>query len=333
MCESDWVTSKFSHIPDGLPPVVSCADARAAGLSPRALRHERFAAPHHGVRVLEQHSAGELFPEELMVRRAAEYAPLLRTERGEAFSHTTALLLLDAPIHTAAHTHVTIPTPHGPARGRNVRGHSSRVGSKIYRIKKGSSILPVVAPAIALLKSVELLSFRELVVGVDAMLRTSHRRAPFATPEDLSGFAKNNSEHGIERLRAALCVARVGADSRMESLMHFEMARLGIDTLELQANLENASGRWIGRFDALDRSKRRILEYDGDQHRTDRRQYLRDIERLERARSAGYEVLRLQREDFFLSRLHETRRRICEHLECEPNPIPRALIRYFAEPY
>ncbi|MFV0432658.1 MAG: hypothetical protein ACK5LO_01550 [Leucobacter sp.] len=137
----------------------------------------------------------------------------------------------------------------------------------------------------------------------------------------------------MPKLRAAVRVARAGAESRMESLQHFELARMGIDTLELQAELWDDDGVWIGRFDAVDRAKKRILEYDGEQHRTDRGQYLRDVSRLEHARRAGYATLRTHYEDFWPHLLEQTRATLCEFLGEKPRRLAPGLARYFAEPY
>lgn len=84
----------------------------------------------------------------------------------------------------------------------------------------------------------------------------------------------------------------------MESHLHDVLASMGLDDLELQADLYDRAGSWIGRFDQVDRTRRRILEYDGKQHRTDRQQYLRDLTRLDRARDAGCKIFRAHAEDF-----------------------------------
>lgn len=46
-----------------------------------------------------------------------------------------------------------------------------------------------------------------------------------------------------------------------------------------------------------DWASRSVFEYDGEQHRLDRRQYLKDIRRLDRLREAGWRVMRLHWED------------------------------------
>lgn len=306
-------------------------------LSRRQLRHPRFEAPHRGVRRLKD-DARSAHLRERVARAAADYLPLLRRERREAFSHTTALHLYGAPIRTPVEVHVSIAAPHGPARGRNVLGHhhGARVRPRALRVAGAATALPCVPPATALIQSASLLSFREQVVAIDHLVRVRGRAGgewSLAELHDLAAAVADSSARGILRLRAALSVARIGAESRMESLQHFELARMGVDTLELQADLHDREGVWIGRFDSVDRVKRRILEYDGEQHRIDRAQYLHDERRLDRARDEGYRVMRTHYEDFRPEALERTRAGLCEFLQCRPRPIPAWLERYFAEPY
>ncbi|MFD5599233.1 hypothetical protein ACFWHR_04165 [Leucobacter sp. NPDC058333] len=273
-----------------------------------------------------------------IVRLAAGYAPLLRVASGECFSHTTALHLYGAPIRTPVELHCTIPDPHGAARGRGVHGHrcADPISAVHANVSETAQPLACVPPITALIQSAALLSFRELVVATDHLLKL---RGPpggkyaLATAEEPTARAARSRGRGIQRLRAALRVARVGAESRMESLQHFELARMGLDTLELQGVLRDARRNWIGRFDAIDRQKQRILEYDGEQHRTDRRQYLRDEARLNLARREGYEVKRTHYEDFHEHALPGTRRALCEFLEERPRTLDRPLTRHFSSPY
>lgn len=131
---------------------------------------------------------------------------------------------------------------------------------------------------------------------------------------------------GVRRLRTALSFARVGAESRMETLLRLIMAAYGLDVLELQVDIHDDAGRRIGRFDMVDRERKLVVEYDGEQHRTDRAQYLKDQRRLERAREAGYRILRLHFEDV-LHRPRETARRIAEFLGLPLRPVAPGLMR------
>ncbi|WP_449277123.1 DUF559 domain-containing protein [Leucobacter sp. GX24907] len=182
-----------------------------------------------------------------------------------------------------------------------------------------------------MIQAASLLNIRELVVAIDHLIcpRGSTLQA-LVGREELERALLNSRARGARLLRAAMRIARPGAESRMESLVHFELARLGLDDLEMQANLHDQAGRWIGRFDLVCRRRKLIIEYDGEQHRTDRAQYLKDVKRIERAQAAGYRILRLHKEDFVLARLSATRRLLCDFLGAAQRPVPVELDRYFA---
>lgn len=294
------------------------------------LRHERFARPHHGVRSTTAFDPAA-FLSDRIAARARRYLPLLRVHSGEMFSHTTALFLLGAPIIAPEELHVTIPRPHRSVRRSEIRGHTH-----VGRLPRGSASLPCASPELALIQSAPLLPFRELVIAIDYFLAPRgprSRRAAVLTREALRVAIEASRSAGTRRLRAALEVAREGAESRGESMLHFELAAMGMDTIELQVDISDANGRWIGRFDAVDRARRKILEFDGEQHRTDRAQYLKDVRRSEAVEKLGFAQRKYHFEDFSPRSLQFTRRSICDFLGVSPQPVAPWLRRYFAEPY
>lgn len=300
------------------------------GLTPRAAQHRRFVAPHYGVRRLDQLTPEHEFIEVRAKRLAADYLPILRP--GEAFSHTLALLLLGVPVHVTPRLHVTAPISLAQARGRNVQGHRRRAP---FVPVIAHSALPCVPHLTAIIQSACMLNFRELVVALDYLTLPRgdpESASPLIARETLTQYLQQHPVRGAARLRAALEISRVGAESRMESLQHFELARMGLDNLEMQANIYTETGKWIGRFDLVDRKNKRIIEYDGEQHRTDRAQYLRDEKRLEQARQAGWIILRLHKEDLSDAALGATRKRVCEFLGYSPVPVAKHLVGFFSEP-
>lgn len=303
----------------------------------RMLSHPRFASPFHGVRAYLP--AGEdptgaapyTYAEQRVAARARAYLPRLRA--AEAFSHTTALFLHRVPIRAPEELHVTVPRPAGPARGAGVIGHRSSAAF-VPRIVDGA--LPCVPPLAALMQAAPLLHSRELVVALDHLLvrydagaaAGAARAVQAPVRETLGAHLEANPRSGSRRLRYALTLARVGAESRMESLVRLELAGLGLDTLELQVDVHDASGNWIGRFDLVDRKLRRIIEYDGEQHRTSREQYARDQQRLDRAWAAGYRVLRLTASDLAPTRRRATREALCAFLGRSPRSITEELRQF-----
>ena len=326
---------EMSSVPRPLPAgleesAFDVASGIAAGLTPAMLRHPRLLAPHHGARSTRRpNPAG--FLSDRVTARAEAYLPLLRRRVGEVFSHTTALLLLGAPIVALETLYVTVPRPHRAVRRPEIHGHTLA-----GRLELSSGAIPCVAPTLALIQSAPLLPFRELVIAVDHFLAPRGRYEPrvaLLTREGLQAAAEASRSRGISRLRAALEVAREGAESRGESMLHFELAAMGIDDLEIQGVIRDADGNRVGRFDEVDRARKRILEFDGEQHRTDRVQYLKDIRRREALEELGYTQRVYHTEDFSASRSADTRRAICAYLGVTPRPVARHLTRYFTEPY
>lgn len=279
-------------------------------MSPDALRHPRFDRPFHGVRAIRADDHPR-FPSELARERALKLVPRLRA--GEAFSHVTALVLLGCPIQVPPEPHVIIALPASRSVARGVIGHTSAHSFSQWKFPTGGARF--VPPTLAFTQSASLLPLVELVVAADHLLGvSSHARgSPIVTLGQLEGAARSARSAGISRARAALNLARVGAESRMETLLRLVLAEYGLDVFELQADVHDERGVWIGRFDMVDRERKIIVEYDGEQHRLSDAQYERDAVRLERAREAGYLVLRFRHRDV-LDTSEETAGRVARAL-------------------
>ena len=320
--------------------VFSVSEAEAAGISRGTLAHGRFARPFHGVRYLAEpkdEPEPHTYLAQRIAQRAQEYRPRLRS--GEAFSHTTALLLLGVPILCPADLHTMIPIPGGQARGRGVIGHRSRAP---FVTVAGVHGLPCVSLVTALMQAAPLLEPRERVVAIDHLLCPRFQRhrvfptspeicgvrspgVPLFEPEHLAQELSKNKRLGAAPLQAAMRLARPGAESRMETFARLELAGLGVSSFEPQVDIVDADGTWIGRFDLVDRVAKRIIEYDGEQHRTDRAQYRHDRLRLDRVWGAGYRVLRLSADDLRPGAQAELRRTLRTFLGISARPVPAAL--------
>ncbi|QYM75550.1 endonuclease domain-containing protein [Leucobacter luti] len=287
----------------------------AAGLTLDALRHPRFAAPFPGVRTVRTsanaNSDSALFPARAAQALALQFVPRLRP--GEAFSHTTALALLGCPIRAAPDVHTIVPRPASRSKVRGVIGHTYS-GEFTHWIDRSTGARTV-PPLLAFTLAAALLSVRELVVAADHLLRPNirARAGPLATHEELIAEAQRARTPGVLRARAALEFARSGSESRMETLLRLVLIAYGIDVFELQIDVHDPSGRWIGRFDMGDLERKILVEYDGEQHRTNDEQYERDAERLAAAHDAGFVVLRFRRRDV-LYRPRATAGRIADAL-------------------
>ena len=100
---------------------------------------------------------------------------------------------------------------------------------------------------------------------------------------------------GAACARRALRDVRVGAESPMETLLRLLLLRAGLPEPQLNPAVDVGDG--ILHPDLLYPEWRVVLEYEGDGHRTDQRQWRRDIARREAFESAGWRVIRVHRDD------------------------------------
>lgn len=112
------------------------------------------------------------------------------------------------------------------------------------------------------------------------------------SPDDLLLLAA-----GPDATRRPALLARPGAESVRETRLRLCLIEAGLPEPRLQVNVEDEHG-WVGRFDLGFEQHRLLVEYDGDQHRTDKRQWSRDIMRVERAQKVGLGVVRVTGELF-----------------------------------
>lgn len=278
------------------------AEAREAGVSHTVLTHARFASPFYGVRV--PGNVHEHIPLEEC------FAQALR--EGEAFSHTTALRLFGCPIRCGEAIHLTVPEHRRARRAAGVIGHSTRREFSAIALSGGIRVVP---PTLALVQSAPLLPLPELIVALDHLIgrHTREFRLGYGiTVSEIEELTRRPHAAGARNLRAALRHARVGAESRMETLLRLLLVAYGFaHHFEAQVEIFDEAGK-IGRFDLVCGRLKLILEYDGEQHRVDRSQYLKDELRLERVRAAGYRVIRLHAEDVVGNGRRDAVRRVAE---------------------
>ena len=100
--------------------------------------------------------------------------------------------------------------------------------------------------------------------------------------------------HGIGRLRLAQPLGRTGVESPMETPTRLALLDHGVPEPEIDGEILDV-GELIARADLLHRDERVAIEHEGDGHRTDRLQWQRDVDRVERLHAAGWRVVRVTR--------------------------------------
>lgn len=245
--------------------------ARDAGVSPARLRSGDLAMPTYGVRT----GAGR---EDSVAARAHCFA--LGLPDDVAFSHVTAARLLGLPTPRPWHPTEPLDVMRHTARPRLERaGVRSHRGLERRWVIEAQGVL-VTGPADTWADLSCVLALDDLVAVGDALLGPHHG----LRPKDLRRFAEDRAGRGARRLREAARLVRAGAASPWESKARVAFHQWGLPEPELNLDLYAACGRWLARPDFVWRARRVVGEYDGDQHRTDRRAW-----QYERERRAGLE--------------------------------------------
>lgn len=160
--------------------------------------------------------------------------------------------------------------------------------------------LPVLSPADVWCQLSTLLS-REWLVAVGDFLLSgerddSGRRPPLCTMEDLvEALARHGRRRGAAALRWALVRLRWPVDSPRESMLRLALIASGLPEPEVQMAVQTAEG--VRHGDLGYREARLVIEYQGDEHRTSRERWLRDLTRIQLIEDAGYRVILVGADD------------------------------------
>jgi hypothetical protein len=134
----------------------------------------------------------------------------------------------------------------------------------------------------------------EAVVAVDAL---AHRYR--LDPGKLLVYpAARDNPRGGRRIAAVVADADARAESRPETLARLLMRRAGL-TPTPQLQVYDAWGVFVGRLDFAWEDCKLGGEYQGDHHRTDRLQWLRDASRTADFASCGWSILPITSDDVF----------------------------------
>lgn len=224
--------------------------------------------------------------------------PLLRADA--FFSHSSAALILGLPLPEAlardALVHVSVPEPGSRPQRAGVVGHEVRVEDGDIQNWHG---LPVTSPVRTFVHLSTQLTLPHLVAVGDYLVA---HPTPYANPAELQKAARDHrGRRGARVLGRAVDLVRVGAESPMESILRVLLVEHGLPEPELNASLFEAGGRFLARVDLLYRDQRLVIEFEGDQHRTDRRQFVRDLDRIDDLIRDDWRVLRFSSRHVFLT--------------------------------
>jgi hypothetical protein len=127
---------------------------------------------------------------------------------------------------------------------------------------------------------------------MDALVRAT----PFAVSDVEALITRYGPARGVRQLRELLYMVDSGAQSPRESWLRLLLVDGGLPHPETQIPVHDG-GAPVAFVDMGWERIKLGIEYDGDQHRTDRRQYVRDLRRLPMLQEMGWEIIRVIAED------------------------------------
>ncbi len=141
------------------------------------------------------------------------------------------------------------------------------------------------------------------VAAIDALARAADIK--MADVELLA--ARYKGRRGLERARVSLDLVDAGAQSPKETWLRLVLVQAGLPRPQTQIPVHDEFGNVIAYLDMGWEDVKVAVEYDGEQHRNDRRQYTWDVRRLERVDRSGWIIVRVVAGDRSAEILHRVR--------------------------
>lgn len=259
------------------------------GVTEKRMRGRDLEHPFHGVR--------SDAPLETLRDRCAALSRALSPQH--LFSHQTAARLWGMPLPAEpSELHVTSVGCRGKVRRPGVVGWERPDEDLAAFTLQGVRVL---APADVWCQLATQIS-REWLVAVGDFLISGARdaegskRPPLCTRAELAdAVARHGRRRGVVALRWAMEMIRERVESPRETLLRLALVAGGLPEPEVQIAVATSAGVLHG--DLGYRCARLVFEYQGDEHRTSRSRWLKDLTRVQLMQDAGYRVIQIGAHD------------------------------------
>jgi hypothetical protein len=149
--------------------------------------------------------------------------------------------------------------------------------------------VPVTTPARTVLDLGCWYPMTSAVAAIDSLARATE----FKTADAELLAQRYPGRRGIARARLAITLFDAGAQSPKETWLRLVLINAGLPRPQTQIPVRDETGNAIAYLDMGWEDVRVAVEYDGDQHRSDRYQYNWDVRRSEILHRLGWTVIRV----------------------------------------
>ncbi len=271
------------------------------GYTFKRMRGPDLAVPFRGVRAVAGGPADPATDPTNALRIRCR-AALIMVCQGAVISSITAARIWPLPMPSASPDeplHISAFAPDHAPRRDGVIGHQvpdQDVGT-VSRLG-----IPVTDPASLFCHLGAVMSVPNLVAVGDALVLTPRfdpGDRPYLTIDALTERVEWYRGPGKRRAAQALTLIRPGAASRPETLLRLMLVGAGLPEPALNVEIRDESGVLLAYGDLVYEQWRLLVEYDGDHHRTDPRQFDIDLVRLDNLAATDWRVIRIAKASFF----------------------------------
>ncbi|WP_166906906.1 hypothetical protein [Mycobacterium sp. DL440] len=153
--------------------------------------------------------------------------------------------------------------------------------------------IPVTTPARTAFDLGRFLPRKEALERLDALMHA----CPFSTDDVLMLAQRYRGARGVAKLKAVLPLVDGGAASHPETWLRLLYIDAGLPRPTTQIAIVDEWGRVVRTVDMGWEEFKVVSEYDGEQHQTDRAQYVKDLKVLPKLRQLGWDVMQVIKED------------------------------------
>ncbi|MBU3994917.1 MAG: DUF559 domain-containing protein [Actinobacteria bacterium] len=287
-------------LPTQLGTEFAVHQARAMNVSERRLRAQDLERPFRGVRLARstRENSIDAFARSRERERTLAQALGRGLSAGQFLSHRSAALLWGAPLPFRANPdlHASTVAPQRAPRIKGVTGHVFAKGRSEISALNGVSLTSPASTFVLLGQ----LTLPEIVAAGDYLVRSIDpgygRRlageAPLTTILALEEAVSLGRWAGSRRLRQATSLIRVDSWSPRESMTRVTLVLAGLPEPELNVDLFDSHGGFLGCVDMVYPQYRVAIEYQGQQHAAT---FAEDLERIEALRAEGWIVIQVSK--------------------------------------
>lgn len=251
----------------------------AAGLSARQINGSRFRLVTKDVHVPVETKLD-------LPTRCAAYQ--LAIDEPFVFSHFTAAELYAVPIERDPKIHISVRSPIEP-RMRGLVAHRVLTLGDIWTLGE----LPVTSPGRTFVDLASKLDVVSLAIAGDVLANRSN------LDEIDRAIRMGAGRRGIRLAREVRLLLDPASMSSMETRMRLILIFGGIPRLDVNRPAIGRDGRPFATPDLGEHDVRVALEYEGEHHQTDPRQWERDLRRDAAYRDHGWHLIKVTKRDIF----------------------------------